>query len=271
MTYANKLLGITVLMVSLAVGFTGCESPTEESGTGTLSVLLTDAPFPVELVAEANVTIDSLSIREKGGGEGDPFLTLSTAQQTFNLLDLRNGVTEVLAELDIPIGIYNLVRLHISEANVVLHSGDTASLDIPSADKSGLKLFIRPDLHIGNNALSEILLDIDVSKSFVLKGQGQTDFTFKPVVRVVNLSAAGSIKGKVTDANGDQVIGAQVSAVLDTVISYTFTDSSGSYWLIGLPEDTYTLRVEAEGQATLEEPDIAVTAGNVTNQNLQFN
>ncbi len=271
----KKLLSLTAAVVAVGAVFMGCESlwdGSEDKDTGTLTVLLTDAPFPADLVAEANVTIDSLSIREKGGGDGDPFLTLSTDQRTFNLLDLRNEATEALAELDIPIGTYNLLRLYISDADVVLNSGETFPLDVPSGDESGLKLFIRPDLLVGTDDRVEILLDIDVSKSFVVQGQPEniTGFTFKPVVRVVNNTAAGSVKGQVTDANGDKVIGAQVSALLDTVITHTFTESTGAYALIGLLEDTYTLSATAAGYDTVSVSGIEITAGKQINQNFQL-
>lgn len=278
MNNIKRFLSLTAVVVALGAILTSCESLWNDTGdgdTGTLTVLLTDAPFPADLVAEANVTIDSLSIREKGGGDGDPFLTLSTNQRTFDLLDLRNGVTEALAELDIPIGTYNLLRLYISDAGVVLKNGDPFPLDVPSGDESGLKLFIRPDLLVGTDERVEILLDIDVSKSFVVQGQpysgeGITGFIFKPVVRVVNNTAAGSVKGQVTDANDAPVAGAQVSALLDTVISHTFTDATGAYALIGLLADTYTLSATAAGYDTVSVSGIEITTGKQTNQNFQL-
>ncbi len=269
----TKFLTLTAAVVVLAAVWTSCDSIWNSGDEGTLTVLLTDAPFPSDLVAEANITIDSLSIREKGGDDGDPFLTLSTDQRTFNLLDLRNGAFDSLvADLDIPIGTYNLLRMYISDASVVDTSGETLPLDIPSGDESGLKLFIRPDLLVGTDDRVEVLLDIDVSKSFVVQGQPEniTGFTFKPVVRVVNNTAAGSVKGQVTDADDAPVAGAQVSAVLDTVISHTFTDSTGAYALIGLLEDTYTLSAAAAGYDTVSFSGIEITAGNQINQDFQL-
>ncbi len=275
-----RLLPIAAAGVVLGAFFTSCESLWNDTGdgdTGTLSVVLTDAPFPADLVAEANVTIDSLSIREKGGGDGDPFLTLSTDQRTFNLMDLRNGtIDSLVAELDIPIGTYNLMRLYIGDASVLLNSGDTPSLTVPSGDESGLKLFIKPDLLVGTDERVEILLDIDVSKSFVVQGQphsseGITGFTFKPVVRAVNQSTAGRLVGTVTDtsAAANPIPDAQVWVELDSVISSTFTDIlTGDYQLIGLPAEIYTAHATVAGHDTVSFTNVEIKAA--TDTNLDF-
>ena len=46
-------------------------------GTGTLSVQLTDAPFPYELVAEANVTVYKVEARRVSEDDDDDALTVS--------------------------------------------------------------------------------------------------------------------------------------------------------------------------------------------------
>lgn len=268
MTYANKLLGIAVLMVSLAVGFTGCESPAEESDTGTLSVLLTDAPFPADLVAEANVTIDSLDVRQKGGGGGaGPYITLSSSPQSFNLLDLSNGITEGLAELDLPTGSYDLLRLYVGEASVVMNDGTTYDLTIPSGSESGIKIFVKPDIAIVAGATTELLLDFDVSRSFVVQGSldAPTGFLFKPVIRGVNASTTGGIIGVVSDTASAALPNIEVWAELDTVVSTAFTDSTGFYAMVGLSAGAYTVRAYAAGYDTVSVPDVDVTAAdNIT-------
>ena len=271
-----KFLSLTAAVMALGAFFMSCEPFWNSGNEGTLTVLLTDAPFPADLVDQANVTIDSLSIREKGGDDGDPFLTLSTDQRSFNLLDLRNGAFDSLvADLDIPIGTYNLLRLYISDASVVDTSGETIPLTIPGGDESGLKLFIKPDLLVGTDERVEILLDIDVSKSFVVQGQphsaeGITGFTFKPVVRVVNQSTAGRLVGTVTDTSSaaNPIADAQVwvwSVELDSVISNTFTDTTtGDYQLIGLAAGFYTAYATVAGHDTVSFTDVEIKAATAT-------
>src|SRR3990167_5116760 len=87
-------------------------------------------------------------------------------------------------------------------------SSDVCSSDvtIPSGDASGLKVYIDPPLEIRTGAVSELMLDFDVSKSFVVQGNPETPagikgFHFKPVVRVGNSSVHGTISGEVYSDN----------------------------------------------------------------------
>ncbi|MFB0517448.1 MAG: DUF4382 domain-containing protein [Candidatus Neomarinimicrobiota bacterium] len=273
----TSLFMITV-MVAFGMVFLSCESLTdgsEDGDTGTLTVLLTDVPFPADLVAEANVTIDSLVVHAM---DSDTFITLSSNRQVFNLLDLRNGVTAGLASLEIPTGRYNQLRLIVddSAASVILNDSlsTSAPLEIPSGGKSGMKLNIKPFLQIEAGIESELLLDFDVSKSFHTKGNldspgGITGFIFSPVLRVVNLANAGRLQGTVTDSSSDTgIAGAQVSiSTVDSVLTSTFTDTAGAYAIIGIPADTYSVEAAAAGYNTETASDVAVDARGTTVQN----
>ena len=89
-----------------------------DGSTGTINVRISDAPFPIDLVEEANVTISKVELRNKGGSDGGPFLTLTEEEQSFNLLELSNGVTDSLVQLEVPVGSYDLIRLFVSEASI---------------------------------------------------------------------------------------------------------------------------------------------------------
>jgi len=254
----KKLLTLTAAVLAVGAVFFGCDLLTndeEGEGTGTLSVLLADSPFPVDLVAEANITIDSLIVHPMGS---DTFLTLSSDQQVFNLLDLRNGLTASLVSMEIPTGQYNQLRLIVidSAASVILNDSlsTSAPLEIPSGGKSGVKLNIKPFLQIEAGIESELLLDFDVSKSFHPKGNldsvgGITGFKFSPVLRVVNLGNTGRLQGTVTDSSsGTGIAGAQASiSTVDSVLTSTFADTAGVYAIIGLPADTYSVEASASG------------------------
>ncbi|UCH63081.1 MAG: DUF4382 domain-containing protein [Fidelibacterota bacterium] len=274
-----RFLPIAAAGVVLGAFFTSCESLWNDTGdgdTGTLSVELTDGPFPSDLVAEANITIDSLDIREKGAeDESGAYTTLSREQGTYNLMDLRNGVTESLAELDIPEGTYNQVRLYVSDAEVVLKDGQEFPLQVPSGIRTGLKIFIRPDIVVEKGITAELLLDIDVGKSFVVQGNskgsgGITGFLFKPVLRAVNKSTTGRLVGTVRDtsAAANPIPDAQVwvwSTELDSVISNTFTDTlTGDYQLIGLEAGFYTAYATAAGHDTASASDVEIKAATAT-------
>ena len=277
MNNIKKLLSLTAAVVAVGAVFFSCESlwdGSEDKDTGTLTVRLTDAPFPADSVESAFVTIDSLVIHAK---HIDEFITLSSDPAEYDLMGLRNGETALLADIDIPTGEYNQLRLLVNDdsARVVLKEGPTIPLTVPSGEKSGLTINILPHLSIGAGSNGEVLLDFDVSRSFTMQyGQGGgaiTGFHFKPVVRAVNLAAAGRVKGTVSDKSSYQPIAdAQVWIEKDSVLATTFTDTSGAYAILGIPVDVYKVTATAAGYDTVSVADVSVEAEGVKNQNFQL-
>ncbi|MBA7705163.1 hypothetical protein ES703_113987 [subsurface metagenome] len=273
-----KFLSLTAAVVALGAFLTSCESLWNDTGdgeTGTLTVLLTDAPFPTDLVESAFVLIDSVVIHAK---HTDEFITLSNDPTEYDLMELRDGATALLADLNIPTGEYNQIRLYVnnSEASVILSDGTTAPLTVASGEESGLKINVLPHLSIDAETPGEVLLDFDVSRSFTMLGEhrgqvGTAGFHFKPVVRAVNLAAAGRVKGTVSDKSNDQPIAdAQVWIEKDTVLTTTFTDTSGAYTILGIPVDVYTVTATAAGYDTVSVADVSVEAKGVKTQNFQL-
>jgi hypothetical protein len=270
----NIIMKNTFLLTGFILLFAliGCNKDDDGSGTGTLSIRITDAPFPIDLVEEANVTINKIEVRKKG--DGSPFLIISEEEQNFNLLDLSNGVTDSLVEIDIPVGSYDLIRLYVDAASVVLKDGTEYDLEIPSGAQTGIKAFVKPAFEVAGGLTTELLLDFDVSKSFVVQGtppENITGFHFKPVIRVANLSTAGRITGNVTDPLSAPAPDVFLSVIdADTTFTSTFSDENGKYALIGIPAGTYDLRVEEEGYKTDTIFGINVVAGNKTEQDIEL-
>jgi hypothetical protein len=273
----NLKIGIMLVAGVLFILNIGCEGTddTTDNDTGTLSVSLSDAPFPLDVVDSAIVTIDSVVIRRHDDEEiSSPFLTLTREQRSYNLLDLRNGVTASLTELEVPVGSYDLVRLYVHSARLVLTDGRDFDVFVPSGEQTGIKIFIDPVIEIVGGLTAELLLDFDVSKSFKLQGSldtpaGVQGFIFSPVLRASNLSYAGRLEGMVSDGTnplGEAQVWIEVS---DTVLTSTFSEdnseNAGEYTFLGLPAGDYTAK------ATLSEYDtaasnITITAGNITFQ-----
>ena len=262
-----------IVCLTLALGFSACESTSDDDDTGTLSVTMTDAPFPTDLVAEANVTITELEAREKDVEDThSPFLTLSDSTQTFNLLDLRNGVTTSLANLDVPVGTYDMFRLYVSAGEIVLKDGSTYNLTVPSGAQTGIQLLVSPDIEVVGGLTAELLLDFDVEKSFRPVGprMNLTGFIFQPVIRVVNTSVVGSLAGEVEDALGASLGDARVWVSQDTVLSSTYTDTTnGEYTIMGLAAGSYTASATLVGYDTVS-VDIEIVVGNVTSADFQL-
>jgi hypothetical protein len=248
--------------------------------TGKLTVKMTDAPLNIDLVEEANVTISKIEARQviEDEAEADttnPFITLYNQTETYNLLELRNGVTETLVDMEIPTGDYDLIRLYVDEASLTLTNGQTYDVKVPSGDQTGIKVFIDPEVQVEGGLTSELLLDFDVSKSFVMKGNlntpaGVNGFNFKPVIRAVNQTTAGRIAGMVTDTADTAINEAAVWIEQDSVITTTYSDTTGSYAILGVKEGTYDVYAAKEGYDTLKVSGLEVTAGNQTTQNLEL-
>lgn len=269
-----KRLGFLIsTLVAIIVGFTACEDNTE-SGNGRLKITLTDAPFLIDLIEEANVTINKIEVRNKDSINGNPFMVVSESEASFNLLDLQNGVTAELANVEVPAGNYDLVRLYVSEASLKLKSGQTYDVKVPSGAETGIKLFIDPVINITSGLSAELLLDFEVNKSFIAKGNiekpGFNGFNFKPVIRAVNISTAGRIEGTVVDQDNMSIDSASVWIEKDTVVASTMSDTTGFYALIGIPEGTYTLYGAKEGFDTLKIEDVKVTASNKSEIQMQL-
>ena len=276
----KKFSFLTLIIAVLAIviaAFTACQDEyvneheeliTEKSGN--LIIRLSDAPFPTDLVAEANVTINKIDIRKTNEDDGYPFITLSEEEQTFNLLELTNGVTAILADTAIDSGSYNLIRLYVSEASVKLTDSTVFDLKIPSGAQTGIKVSINPAVTIGDESTPEVLLDFDVSKSFVVQGNPNTPagikgFIFKPVVKSSTLSTSGTLEGTVTDTFDVAINGAQVSIIAaDTVYKTSFTGENGGYAILGIDPGTYKVEFAKEGYNDTIVDNVAIAAAVAT-------
>lgn len=267
-----KKLFIAFMAATLVMIFTGCN---KDNSNGRLIVKVTDAPFPINLIESATVTITKVEIRKAGDciSDGNPFMVLWEGSKIFNLIELRNGVIEGLLDLEIPSGEYDLIRLYVDEAGLKVKDGENYSVKVPSGQQTGIKIFIDPGLIVEGGLAAELLLDFDLSNSFVMQGNmdspaGIKGFNFKPVIRAVNNSTAGRIAGLVTDK--DNVIISEVSVIVkqgDIEIASAITDASGIYAVIGLPSGIYSVVASKDTYETVTVDNVKVVAGNKTTVN----
>ena len=258
---------LAVLLVILFIWIPGCQNETGVmipggSGSGTLMIQLTDTPFPFDLVDSASVTIDSLSAHVAAEDSAlSGHYVLSREQETFNLLDLQNGVTATLASADLPVGHVNQLRLFVSSARIVLADARFFDLVIPSGEESGLKINPDPQIEIVGSLTTEVILDFDVSRSFlpIPSGPGLSQvkgFHFRPTLRAVNSSQVGSLSGIAisdmgtpADSTDDTGLeGVTITAYLEgEQVTSTSTDASGEYRVMGLPAGSYQLESSMVG------------------------
>ena len=247
---------------------------------GYISLKVTDAPFPHSMVSEANVTITKVDARLKNKEETNaseandsPFQVLYEGEIQMNLLELTNGISQSLGVVEVPVGSYDLVRVYVKDANVILTDGRTFDLKVPSGDQTGIKVFIMPELIVNGGLTNELLLDFDVNQSFVVKGDindvsGITGFNFKPVIKASNNSVSGTLSGTVSaliDEINTDLKGAQITIMAaDTINTTAFTDISGQYMVQGLSGGSYKVIAELNGYQTKSVDEVTIVAGNET-------
>ena len=293
----------TALLLAISMFFVGCTDNNDNpslDGTGRLVVRMTDAPFPYEWVAEANVTVFKVEARkaeddemeddamEMGEAspetegeesmedtEDSPWVVLMEEEIPVNLLDLQNGVTQLLADAEVPAGTYNLVRIYVKGVNVVLTDGRSFDLKVPSGPQTGIKVFIKPPIAVTSGLTADLLLDFDISRSFVAKGNmdsasGISGFNFKPVIKASNSSTAGSLGGNVSYLEEELPVGIEGALVkviaADTVNTSAFADADGNYMVMGLEAGAYKVLAEAEGFIASDTLDVEIAIANITTQ-----
>ncbi|WP_339793401.1 DUF4382 domain-containing protein [uncultured Imperialibacter sp.] len=280
----TKKILLPFIAMAIIAGLVGCNNDGDSGGTGQLVVKMTDAPFPSDLVSEANVTVTKIEARQKGGDSESAFITIMEDEVSANLLDLTNGVTENLADVEIPEGTYDLIRVYVADATVVLKDGTSYDLKVPSGSSSGIKIFVKPGIEVAGGLTAELLLDFDVASSFVAKGNtsspsGITGFNFKPVIKASNQSFAGRLVGAVTtEVEGEtetEIIalgGATVSVyAADTLNTTALTAEDGTYTVLGLQAGLYNVTVEAQGYADTTTDGVEIVAANATTQDFVLN
>ncbi|MGW8313605.1 MAG: DUF4382 domain-containing protein [Desulfuromonadales bacterium] len=239
------------------------------AGQGILSTSLTDSS--TDQYQAVYVTIARVEVHHDSGGT---WQTVAEPNQTYNLLELVNGVRETLGIASLDAGHYTQMRLIIGEtaepgslnifsvphpfANYVIDlNGDAHQLKVPSGTNTGLKVVNGFD--INENQTTELILDFDAMRS-VVKAGASGQYLLKPTIKVLNTTEYAIVSGQVTDADMDPISpmeGAMVTAQVadnsqpdakDQVVieAGTLTDMNGDYALFLAPGG-YNLVATEEG------------------------
>jgi len=262
----------------------GGSSATTADATGTLYVEITDAFLSSSQVDEARMTISRVEIHSEAD---DAFLTLFDGPPVEVVLtDLQNGLRSLLVQSELPVGSYRQVRLTLTDAYLRLTNGNEYqtsddTMKLSSQSTSGWKVFIDPEIVVESELGSTLLLDVDLNKTFlpIPANDPLTASWFKmhPVLRAVNLSDTGEIRGvvQVDDGNGNPVgaDGVDVHVLppgeTDTSLSVgsTVTMADGAYAVIGLPPGLYDV-LATDGSLSDRSNGHAVAVANVTTVDL---
>lgn len=258
----------------------------QSTGPATVRVLLTDDPSAY--IAAAEVDIGAVELIPSDDS-GHVMLSDDGTDGFVNLLDFQEAATTQIAEAEVDAGSYSQLRLVVEAARVQLAEGYTfrdgsteKDLKVPSGAQTGIKLNLHPA--DGEDGPVEIIpgetvlvLDFDVSQSFVLQGNFETPagvhgVIFKPTIRVAVEDVAASISGTVsTELEGVSVEGLTVRAEPTdggTVEGYqsqtgtAVTDENGDYTIFFLVPGSYDVSVDLEAGLGTDPASRAITLGN---------
>jgi hypothetical protein len=176
MSNRRPALWATLIFVCLALACSEVDDPVYGNGTSTVRVYLTDAPS--DYIAAAEVTISSVQLVPADDETG--FVELLSAEEipaTYDLLDLQNGVTALLAERQVPAGTYSQLRLIVDDATVTLIDGyqfndgtTVQTLFVPSGMQTGIKVRTTGAIEAEEGMVTVTVIDFDVDQSFVIQG-----------------------------------------------------------------------------------------------------
>jgi hypothetical protein len=245
--------------------FSSCEK--ENDGKGTINLSITDAPLDTDGIAGVYITITEIHYHIAGNRwkKFDDF----EGPQTFNLLDLTRGTSELLGSLTLEAGNYTQIRFMLDapmfgagpKSNpgcyLEFDDGSTKDLFVPSGGRTGYKAV--GAFTVPANGSVDVTADFDVRKSVVKAGVSGM-YILKPTIRLLVDNQAGAIAGTVSNIPGDTgvVIYAyengtfELSEANDPEIEETrfpnavtsdMADDNGDYYLAYLAPGLYDLVV----------------------------
>lgn len=265
-----KTIGMGLLLLGVFFLFACNEGGSGSSdGTGTLSVGLADSA--TDQYQAVYITVDEVYVKSNSASPNDDkgWKLVASPKETYNLLNLINGVTAILGESELDAAHYNQVRLklgktpesknnifgnpHPYSCYVIFNDGDadTATikeLKVPSGYQSGIKLVHQFEIIEGE--IVELVLDFDACRSVVQALNGDKCI-LKPTIKVIDTLDKSVVMGQVTDKSNPAVPlgGVSVSAQISDnnsarVVRTTLTDD-------GVDEDLETTAVEVMGMYEL--------------------
>ncbi len=264
--------GLLVIVVSaFALFFSSCQ---RETGNGALKLSLTDSPVDSSTVSGVYITITSIEVNTMDGWKS---IEDFSGPQTYNLLDLRRGESDLLGSVSLDGGVYTQVRFMLDAPEkgtqtpsnpgcyIEFNDGENVPLFVPSGHNTGYKgvgEFIVPV-----NDTVRVTADFDLRKSVVKAGKSGK-YILKPTIRLIVENQAGSIRGEVINIPQDSsiVIYAYTSGSYkdeeaddpeteDTMrfpnaVSSDIVDQAGIYHLAFLAQGSYDLIITTSYQGT---------------------
>ena len=175
----TRLLSIVFLSLIFAA-LTSCGSSDTAPGTGTVALLVTDAPS--DIFEEINITVIKAELLSENGR-----VTVFEGERTFNLLELTDARIFAIRE-GVTAGAYSKIRLTLSDIELVDYMGTDDPADdaiyhpkLPGNGK--LDLNPRGEFNVVAGGTLTIQIDMDANKSIhIVKKDNKDEYKFRPVV-----------------------------------------------------------------------------------------
>jgi hypothetical protein len=246
-----KKIILLFAVVIASLGLNSCDSDSSQKSYP-YNVRMTDAPGPYE---EVNIDLQAVEVT----GNNGVTIFLNTTAGIYNLLDLSNGLTTLIATSVLNDAQVGQIRLILGSNNTVVTNGVSYPLSTPSAEQSGLKLLVNQTLEA--DIQNEILIDFDANASIIQTGNGS--YKLKPVLRTIVTAITGNIKGDITPI-GEM---AAVSATSSTGVVYSSNvNAQGQFQISGLLPGTYSFTITPSlPLLPVTQSNVVVTVGTSTN------
>lgn len=256
----NNFNLILIIIILITAGCSNNTTSNTTTGNSKITVKLTDAPGDYEHVyidvADVQVKINNDDDTENGWQSLEAINT-----GVYDLLELTGGVNVLLADdFQIPSGTLHQIRLVLGDNNTIVIDGDELPLSTPSAQQSGLKIQVNEELL--PNFEYTFLLDFNVDESIVIAGNSG-NIILKPVLRAIPEITSGTISGTIEPSD----VLTEINITIGDEEVSTFTDASGNFLLVGLPEGSYDLSINPDPASGLNEviiQDVQVIIGENT-------
>lgn len=292
-----------MLLTALVVGplAAGCSDDDDDDvffgpppQQGQLEVFIADAPPIFDQLEAVDLTITRVeAVGFVGTGTTtETVVPLFVGNTTVDLLPLRGGQRQLIAQSNVPVGTYDRIRLYIPQAEVDYEVAGTtetfstnnglltlSGVDTTTVPGTAILEVDLPDggVQVDQGEIEQVLIDLDVEESLDLQPNATdpANMTFTPVGRVRVLAdntTGGSVRGIVQSNAGtagstadDTPINNAKVTLLDntTEVAVTRTDSQGAYVIEGVPAGDYELQVDADGFTSQTIPT-TITAGQQT-------
>ena len=251
----KKLIFLTIGLITPFL-FSSCnEDGNSTSGTGTLKLSITDAPIETDGITAVNIGVKEVQYHL----EGEKWQTFEGFEpDTFNLLELTGGESELLGQFELGAGTYTQLRFILAtpEGNesssianpgcyLEFEDGSTQPLFVPSGAQTGYKA--TGNFTVPVNGQVAVTADFDARKS-VVKAGNSGKYILKPTIRLVVDNQAGSISGNV--ANIPEGSGIMIYAYEDE--TYTEEEAAApEEESVRFPNAITSWEVDEEGNYTL--------------------